>query len=75
MPEHLTIDALLEEALELKWFLPVLVDAQAAPLVWVDPAQCIGHYPDHLGTMGAPSPWASRPFRRSRSSYSVLVRT
>lgn len=39
MPEQPDIDALLEEALELKWFLPVLVDAQAAPLVWADPAQ------------------------------------
>jgi hypothetical protein len=39
MPEHPDIKVLLEEALELKWFLPVLVDAQAAPLVWADQAQ------------------------------------
>ena len=39
MPEQPDIDALLEEALELNWFLPVLVDGQAAPLVWADPAQ------------------------------------
>jgi len=25
------------------------------------PSPCIGHYPDHLSTMGAPTPWGSRP--------------
>jgi hypothetical protein len=39
MPEQPDIDALLEESLVLQWYLPVMVDAEAAPLVWVDPAQ------------------------------------
>jgi predicted ATPase len=55
MPEQPAIDALLEEALELKWFLPVLVDAQAAPLVWADPAhrQDLLALPERAHALGA----------------------
>jgi hypothetical protein len=39
MPGPPDIEALLEEALVLQWYVPVMVDGEAAPLVWVDPAE------------------------------------
>jgi hypothetical protein len=39
MPEQPDSNTRLTEALVLRWFLPVMVDAEYAPLVWVDPAR------------------------------------
>ena len=58
---HLSMHTALQRCVLLKLFPSVSSDTATAFYAFsCTPSPCIGHCPDHLSTMGAPSPYISR---------------